>query len=90
MTAGIVEIIAAAVAGIALGWFYFIGLWWTLKRLPSARRPILLNTVSFLLRLAVVLSVFYLILRGGWQMLAVSMLGFIAVRIILVRRLGPG
>jgi len=89
MTSGIVEIMAAALAGIALGCFYFMGLWWTLKRLPSARRPVLLNTMSFLLRLVVVLTGFYLILGAGWQMLAVSMLGFIAVRILLVRRLGP-
>ncbi len=89
MTSGIVEIIAAALAGIALGCFYFMGLWWTVKKLPSARRPALFNTVSFLLRLAVVLSGFYLILAGGWQVLAVSMLGFIAVRILLVRYLGP-
>ncbi|MFO8089881.1 MAG: ATP synthase subunit I [Desulfatiglandaceae bacterium] len=89
MTLGVVEIIAAAFAGIALGCFYFMGLWWTVKRLPSARKPVLLNTGSFLLRLAVTLTGFYLILGGGWQMLTVSLLGFIAVRVLLVRRLGP-
>ncbi|HDR16639.1 MAG TPA: ATP synthase subunit I [Desulfobacteraceae bacterium] len=81
--------IAAVFAGAALGCFYFTGLWWTLKRLPSARRPVMLNTVSFLLRMAVALTGFYLILGGGWRMLTASLLGFIAVRVLLVRRLGP-
>jgi F1F0 ATPase subunit 2 len=89
MTLNIVTILGAAFAGIALGCFYFMGLWWTVKRLPSARRPVLMNTASFLLRLAVALTGFYLILGAGWRMLAVSLLGFIAVRVLLVRRLGP-
>jgi F1F0 ATPase subunit 2 len=90
LTLGIFEIIAAVFAGIALGCFYFMGLWWTVKRLSSARRPVLLNTGSFLLRMAVALTGFYLILeQGKWQMLVVSLLGFIAVRGLLVRRLGP-
>ena len=91
MTLGIVEIVGATFAGIALGCFYFMGLWWTIKKLPSARKPVLLNTGSFLLRMAVALTGFYLILeQGKWQMLVVSLLGFIAVRVLLVRRLGPG
>jgi hypothetical protein len=40
--------------------------------------------------MAVALTGFYLILeQGKWQMLVVSLLGFIAVRVLLVRRLGP-
>jgi F1F0 ATPase subunit 2 len=89
VTQGIYEIIAAVFAGAALGCFYFMGLWWTVKRLPSARKPVLLNTGSFLLRMAVALTGFYLILEGGWNMMTASLLGFIAVRVLLVRRLGP-
>ena len=89
MALNIVEIVVAAFAGITLGCFYFMGLWWTVKRLPSARRPVLLNMGSFLLRMVVALTGFYLILGRGWQTLAASLLGFIAARVLLVRRFGP-
>ena len=58
----IVELGAALLAGGGLGGFYFAGLWWTVRKLPTAQSPALLSLGSFLLRTTVVLAGFYLVM----------------------------
>jgi len=83
-------LIASFVAGLALGAFYFIALWYTVRQLPSAKKPARLMIGSFVIRMAVILSGFYLIMgTTHWERLAAAMLGFIIVRKILTYRLGP-
>ena len=73
-----------------LGASYFIGLWWTVRQLPSAKSPARLLLGSLILRMAVVMAGFYLIMgTGHWERLAVAMLGFIIIRKILTYHLGP-
>jgi F1F0 ATPase subunit 2 len=82
--------IAAFAAGLALGAFYFIALWQTVQRLQSATSPARLMLGSFIIRMAVVMAGFYLVMGGEhWERLAVAMLGFIIMRKILTYRLGP-
>ena len=82
--------IVAFAAGLALGAFYFTALWRTVRRLPKAHSPARLMLGSFIIRMAVVMAGFYLIMNGGhWERLAAAMLGFIIVRKILTYRLGP-
>jgi F1F0 ATPase subunit 2 len=81
--------VLALAVGAGLGIIYFGGLWLTVKRLPTARRPVLLTLLSFAGRLGVVLMGFYLIMDGHWERLIVCLLAFLAVRAILVRRWGP-
>jgi F1F0 ATPase subunit 2 len=86
----IFTLITAFIAGLFFGAFYFIALWQTVQRLPSAKSPARLMLTSFILRMAVVLSGFYLVMGGGhWERLASAMLGFIIIRKILTYRLGP-
>jgi len=78
-------------AGAALGLLYFGGLWLTLQRLPTADRPKALLLGSFVGRTALVLGIFYILARVvevGWEGLAVSLIGFLAIRFLLVRRWG--
>jgi len=83
-------LIAAFAAGLALGAFYFTALWRTVRQLPVANSPARLMLGSFILRMAVLMAGFYLIMgTGHWERLAVAMLGFIIVRKILTYRLGP-
>ena len=83
------SLVAAFAAGLALGAFYFIALWQTVQRLPVADSPARLMLVSFILRMAVVMAGFYLVMGGEhWERLAVAMLGFIIIRKILTYRLG--
>ena len=85
----LLPLIVALAAGMGLGIFYFGGLWWTVRRLPKARRPAFLSLLSFFGRLGVVLFGFFLVMDGQWQRMLVCLLGFLGVRVILVRRWGP-
>jgi F1F0 ATPase subunit 2 len=75
--------------GAGLGLFYFGGLWLTVQRLPTARRPALLALGSFWGRTVVTVAVLYLIMDGHWQRLVAAMAGFVIVRLILVGREKP-
>jgi F1F0 ATPase subunit 2 len=85
----VIILITAFAAGIGLGTFYFGGLWLTVQRLPKVRRPALLSMCSFFGRLGIVLFGFYLIMDGHWERIIVCMLGFLTMRVILTRLLGP-
>jgi F1F0 ATPase subunit 2 len=76
-------------AGALLGLFYFAGLWQTLERLPGARHPWRLLLISYAGRLILALGGFYLLMNGAWERLAAAVIGFLAVRTIMIRRLGP-
>jgi F1F0 ATPase subunit 2 len=81
----------AALGGAALGLFYFAGLWFTLRRLPGHPHPALWVAGSFILRLTVSLSGFYVILGPDRNLtrLGIALLAFLAVRVVLTRRLRP-
>jgi F1F0 ATPase subunit 2 len=83
-------IILMFAAGLALGAFYFISLWQTVRRLGETENRMRLLAISYVLRLAVVLTAFYLMMQGGhWERLAAAMIGFLAMRKILTNRFGP-
>lgn len=86
--ASIGSLAGAFFLGMLLGAGYFAALWQTLRQLPHSRRPALLLMSSLLLRLALVLTAFYLILKfGQWDRLLTSLLGFILVRMLAAGRL---
>jgi F1F0 ATPase subunit 2 len=76
-------------AGLALGAMYFGGLWWTVRRLPAARRPALFTLGSYLGRNALAAAGLWLVMAGDWRRLAAALAGMLLVRLVLVRRLGP-
>jgi len=89
-TAAIIYLMAAFTAGLALGAFYFLALWRTVQFLPKTKNQIRLMLGSFVIRMAVVMTGFYLVMgEGHWERLAAAMLGFILIRKILTYRLGP-
>jgi F1F0 ATPase subunit 2 len=75
--------------GLALGLFYFGGLWFTVQKISSSRHPALLTMASFLVRSAAVLLVFFFVMDGHIERLAALMIGFLVSRQILVARLRP-
>lgn len=81
----------AALGGFLLGLFYFAGLWFTLQRLPGHPHPGLWVAGSFVLRLTVSLSGFYLCLGPDRSLirLGIALLAFLMARFILTRRLRP-
>jgi F1F0 ATPase subunit 2 len=82
------ELLFSFLAGIGLGGAYFAGLWETVRKLPDAEKPERRVALSFALRMALVLSGFYLVMQGDWQRLAAAMVGFLLMREMLLRRLG--
>lgn len=80
----------ALAAGVALGLFYFGGLWLTLRLVPSSRYAGLLVSGSLLLRMGVTLPGFYLVMGGHVERMVACLSGFIAARLLLAGRLGPG
>jgi F1F0 ATPase subunit 2 len=86
----ILFMLGAFVLGGILGVFYFGALWFTVRRIPHARHPGLLTLGSFLIRLAVTLAGFYLVVWGGhWERLLSCLLGFVLARVVLVSRWRP-
>ena len=85
----ITDLIIAFTAGLLIGSFYFLALWLTVRRLPKARFPAVLTLGSYLVRSAASMVAFYLVMSGCWERLLVSLLGFIIIRSILVRRFQP-
>jgi F1F0 ATPase subunit 2 len=75
----------ALAAGVALGVFYFGGLWWTVVRGVAARQPALLFFASLLLRIAVAMLGFYLVAHGSWERLLMCLAGFVMARLIVTR-----
>lgn len=75
----------AWLAGGGLGAFFFGGLWWTIRRVVSSRRPALWVFGSLLLRFSVVLAGFYLVSDGRWEPILLCLLGFIMARVVVKR-----
>jgi len=79
----VLYVILAFIAGLALGIFFFGGLWFTVKKAVTAKIPAIWFFVSFILRVSVVMLGFYYISPGGWQRLIFSLIGFIIARFVV-------
>ncbi|SEK56520.1 ATP synthase subunit I [Nitrosovibrio tenuis] len=76
--------------GVLLGAMFFIGLWWTVRRGLSSRRPGSWFICSMVLRMSLAVSGFHFLLTlpgSGWKTLAAGLLGFIIARLAATRLL---
>jgi F1F0 ATPase subunit 2 len=83
------DLMVAFIGGAGIGGIHFAGLWWTIRRIQTVRRPGLLALTSFLVRAGLTTSALYLILDECWERLLFSLLGFMLVRSLYVRRWCP-
>ena len=81
-------IITGAAAGWLLGMLHFGGLWWSLLRLPRARRPALWLGGSLLARGVLSLAALHALFQLHWITAAAALLGLAAARLRLQRRVG--
>ena len=72
----------ALLAGAALGFVFFGGLWWTVQRTASFRHPGLAVFASLVLRTGLTLGGFLVVAGGQWQRWLLCLLGFIAARAV--------
>ena len=76
---------SALVTGGLLGAIFFGGLWWTVGKGVSSKRPALWFIGSLLLRTSVVLVGFYLVSNGDWQRLLPCLTGFVMAQLVVTR-----
>jgi F1F0 ATPase subunit 2 len=81
------SLLAALAAGLILGLFVFAGLGWTLRRGLASSNPALWLGVSALVRLAVVLVIFYYMALAGLPKVGLCLLGLLLARSTVTRRL---
>ena len=78
-------LVLALATGVLLGAIFFGGLWWTVQKGVSSKRPALWFFGSLLLRTSIALAGFYFIARGHWERLLVCLLGFVMARHVVMR-----
>ena len=78
----------ALVWGLALGLFYFGGLWWTLRIFTQKAGPKLWFGLSFLIRTFVVMLFFWIIVEKDIRAFFITFVGFLLMRFFLIRKLG--
>ena len=69
--------------GALLGVIFYGGLWITVQKGLSSRHAPLWFLASFWLRLAIVISGFYVMMQGDWKNLLVCLGGFLAGRVLI-------
>jgi F1F0 ATPase subunit 2 len=82
-------LVLAWVAGVLLGAIFFGGLWWTVRKGLSAKRPALWFFGSLWLRMSIALVGFYIVSSAHWKRLVVCLLGFVLARLIVTRLTRP-
>lgn len=77
--------LAVLLAGAALGFIFFGGLWWTVRRAMTSRWVGLWFFGSMLLRTALVLAGFYYACGSEWSRWLAALLGFVVARLVVTR-----
>jgi F1F0 ATPase subunit 2 len=85
LTAAPLGSIVAVGAGAALGLLFYAGLWWTVRRAATFRRPGPSVLASLLLRMGVTLGGFHLVGGGDWLRLLLCLAGFVLARAAVTR-----
>lgn len=74
------------VIGIILGIVYFGGLYFTVTKMNTVKHPSILMTVSLILRMAILIVVFYYLAKIGYKNMLFALIGVIIVRILMTFR----
>jgi F1F0 ATPase subunit 2 len=67
-------------AGMVLGFIFFGGLWWTVKKGVSSPRPALWFFLSLQARMIIAIGGIFLVSHGRWDLMMVCLVGFIVAR----------
>jgi F1F0 ATPase subunit 2 len=78
-------LILALLEGILIGFVFFGGLWWTVKKGLISVHPASLFFGSLFARTTVAVVAFYFVSMEGWRPLILCLIGFIMGRILVGR-----
>lgn len=81
----IFSLVPALITGLLLGAMFFGGLWWTVRKGVTSRRPALWFFGSLLLRTVITLAGLYVVSDGHWERLLAGLVGFTIARPIVTR-----
>jgi len=81
----LLKVSGAILGGFALGAFFFVGLWWTVRRGVFSAQPAVVFLGSMVLRTLVVMVGFYCLSRGDWRNVVGSLTGFVLARFLVTR-----
>lgn len=85
MSSSLVSLASALACGIALGLFFFCGLWWTVHMGATSRQPALWLFGSLLMRMSIALVGIYYVAGSDWERMLCCLSGFVIGRVIVVR-----
>ena len=71
--------------GLTLGILFFGGLWFTVKKALTSKKPALWFVGSLILRLGITLLGFYYITMEDWRRLLLCLFGFLIARFMVMR-----
>jgi len=80
----ILIMILVFIAGLLLGTLFFGGLWLTVKKAVTSKKPALIILGSFVFRISITLVGFYFLGAGNLQRLLLALLGFISARFLVI------
>ena len=78
-------LVLALLAGVMLGSVFFGGLWWTILKGVSSKRPAVWFLSSMVLRATIAVAGLFFVSHGDWRRLLVCLLGFLLARIVVMR-----
>ncbi|PAV11843.1 ATPase F0F1 [Methanosarcina spelaei] len=81
----ILNLVLSLIAGFLLGAVFFGGLWWTVQKGLSSRKPAFWFSGSLLIRTIIAIAGFYFVSDGHWERLLICLLGFFVMRHVVVR-----
>ena len=71
------------ISGLILGWLFYQGLWWTVRRGLASRHPATWFLVSLLVRMVVVVAGVILVAQGDWRRLLACLAGVALGRVVV-------
>lgn len=86
MTPPLIDVAIGLVVGAVAGALFFGGLHWTVQRLRDSRRPLLLASVSLIVRALLLAGLLVIASDGRFLRIAVALVAILVVRTVMVRR----
>ena len=81
----LIHLLPALFAGIGLGVLFFGGLWLTIRMGLQSKNSGLIFTMSFIVRMTVILMGFYYVGASDWQKMLACLAGFLIARLVITR-----
>ena len=70
--------------GALLGTIYFGGLYFSTRKIAEVKHPALLMVISFILRMGILVGVFFYVSKGGYQDMLLTLIGVILIRFAMI------